>query len=128
MAKNDQDSARSEQLMRRLADELIEMPEAERLEGEDAAAALAFGKILFVAAKAESGRRRMERAKLRVTAFVPQSPKAQKVTADDAREYLRVAAQNPEWTMAARELNDISDADVLQLYEQARLLESDQEE
>jgi hypothetical protein len=129
MSDKDRDDARNNQFMRVLAQELNEVPETERLDKKDEAAALEFGMEIFSAAKAEAGRRRLERAKQRLAAVPkPETSTNPNVSIDEARTYLRSAMQKPGLTLAARELGDMSEADILLLYEQIRLLESEQED
>lgn len=115
----------SDQLLDALTDELIAMPDEQVLEGADANAIQTAGLARLNKAKAEAGRRRLSVAKARATAARGRSstvPNVQ-VSAEDARRYVASAANDARYTMAARNLNEMSDEDILRLYAQLKRLE-----
>lgn len=104
--------------------DLLAMSDKEVLEGTDLVALKAEGLRMLDSAKAEAGKRRLATAQSRMasapTAITEQT---QDVSASEARTYLKKAANDPRFTLAARELGDMSDADAIWLYQQIRLLE-----
>lgn len=116
-------------LLDALTAELIGMTDEEVLAGEDPALALAQGRSLLAKAVADAGKRRLVSAKAAVAerrrAPQPALPTAT-ATAFQAREFLRSAQNDPRFTMAARQLSEMSDEDVLRAYNQLlRLMERD---
>ena len=109
-----------------LTDELIAMPDEQVLAGIDAQSVQTSGLEMLKNAKAEAGRRRLATAKARAEAAWGQkrSGLTVQVPADEARRYLTGAANDARYTMAARNLNEMSDEDVLRLYAQLKRLES----
>jgi hypothetical protein len=116
----------SDQFFDALTNELIAMPDEQVLDGANAMAIQARGLERLKNAKAEAGRRRLAAANVRAEAarsqkvpgFVVQVP------IEDARKYLANAANDTRYTLAARNLNEMSDEDVLRLYAQLKHLES----
>lgn len=108
--------------------ELLEMSDEDILEGVDPDALKSENLALIVAAKSEAGRRRMAAAKAGVAdskaAKVSSPPQ---VSVSVARAFLEFAMNDPRYTLAARSLGEMSDDDVLILYEQMQLLKSDDE-
>lgn len=116
----------SDQLLDALTDELIAMPDEQVIEGADAKAIQAAGLARLNKAKAEAGRRRLAAAKARGMAARSHSsagPTVQ-VSAEDARRYIASAANDARYTMAARNLNEMADEDILRLYAQLKRLET----
>lgn len=111
-----------------LTDELIAASDDQVLDGVDGDAAQQTGLDLLKKAKAEAGRRRLAAAKERSAAArsraTPPAGTREQVSADSARAYLSKVANDPRYTMAARNLSEMSDDDVLRLYEQLRSLEA----
>ncbi len=109
-----------------LTDELIAMPDVQVLDGANAVAIQARGLTRLNKAKAEAGRRRLATAKVRAAAARSQkSPEfAAQVPVEVARRYIASAANDNRYTLAARNLNEMSDEDVLRLYAQMKHLES----
>lgn len=111
--------------------ELLEMTDEQVLEGKDSAAVQANGLQLLDAAKTEAGRRRLATARLKLQAKkdahdnFARSPAAQ-VTADEARAALRraAAANDGRYTLAARQLDEMADEDVIRAYLQLQNLEA----
>ncbi len=109
-----------------LTDELIAMPDEQVLDGANAVAIQARGLDRLNKARAEAGRHRLAAAKVRAAAA--RSQKAPEVMVpvpiEVARSYIASAANDTRYTLAARNLNEMSDEDVLRLYAQMKHLES----
>lgn len=116
-------------LLDALTDELIGMTDEQVLAGEDPALELAQGRDLLRKAVADAGKRRLATAKAAVEArrrSPPPATTSATVTALQAREFLESAQNDPRFTMAARQLSDMSDEDVLRAYNQLlRLMKQD---
>jgi hypothetical protein len=105
--------------------ELLAMSDEEILEGADPAAVKAEGLRVLDAAKTEAGKRRLTVARARMEAERAASPSSEEsVAAADARAYLQKVSNDPRFTLAARELGELSDDDAIRLYKQFRSLES----
>lgn len=110
--------------------ELLEMTDEQVLEGKDPATVQAGSLQLLEAAKAEASRRRLAAARLKVQVNKAAreardgSPKVQ-ITADEARAALRraAAANDGRYTLAARQLDELADEDVIRAYLQLQQLE-----
>ena len=109
--------------------ELLEMTDEQMLEGKDPAVTQASGVQLLDAAKAEAGRRRLAVARLKLQAqkdarTAGPAPTVQ-ITADEARAALRraAAANDGQFTLAARQLDEMADEDVIRAYLQLQQLE-----
>ena len=109
--------------------ELLEISDEQVLEGKDSAAVQAIGVQLLNKAKAEAGRRRLAAARLKLQAqkdarTAGPVPTVQ-ITADEARAALRraAAANDGRFTLAARQLDEMADADVIRAYLQLEQLE-----
>lgn len=109
-----------------LTDELIAMPDEQVLDGANAVAIQARGLDRLNKAKAEAGRRRLAAAKFRAAAARSQKATGLvvQVSIEVARRYIESAANDNRYTLAARNLNEMSDEDVLRLYAQMKHLES----
>lgn len=105
-------------------DELLALPDEEVLRGRDPAEIQAGGLRLFAKAKQEAGRRRLAAAKASVAQSRQHSQvlPSTSVTAEAARRFLAAAANDTRFTLAARELQDMSDEDVLRAYAQMQQL------
>lgn len=116
----------SDQFLDALTDELIAMPDEQVLDGADAKAIQAAGLERLNNAKAEAGRRRLAAAKARAAAARSQTGSGfvVQVPTEEARRYLESAANDTRYTLAARNLNEMSDEDILRLYAQLKRLES----
>lgn len=116
----------SDQFLDALTDELIAMPDEQVLDGADAKAIQAAGLERLNNAKAEAGRRRLETAKALAAAARSQTGSVfvVQVPTEEARRYLASAANDTRYTLAARNLNEMSDEDILRLYAQLKRLES----
>lgn len=104
--------------------ELIATPDDEVLEELDPAAVKAEAISMLDAARAEAGRRRLAVAKKGFT-DTRLAGQSVSVSAIEARAFLRQAANDSRYTLAARELNEISDAEAIRLYEQLKRLENE---
>ena len=126
MNRKERDFERDDEFMRTLAHELSDMPDSLVMDGEDANQLLRTGASLLVSVTAEAGRRRLARAREKLAVVKDVQPSdAPAVSANDARARLRELSNSNVFTLAARELSDISDEDVLRLYQQVRDLMSD---
>lgn len=104
--------------------ELVDTPDAEILASERASAAPDFGAKLLGRAKAEAGRRRLHRAKAAVAAKGQMSAAVKPtLTPAAARALLKEYATDSRLTLAARNLDELSDDDVVRLGEQLQQLE-----
>lgn len=105
--------------------ELMEMSNEEVLDGDDPVAIKTLGLQLLDAAKAEAGRRRLLAAKNKLAGrkSISDTVQVPVVSAQDAKAYIRRASNDPRFTLAARGLDEMSDEDVLRLYEQLQRLE-----
>lgn len=100
--------------------ELTEMSDDVVLDGDDPAAVKALGLQLLDAAKAEAGRQRLQAAKRQLANRKSELPQSLPVISlEEAKAYIRKAANDPRFTMAARGLEDMSDDDIMRLYRQA---------
>lgn len=110
-----------------LTQELISMPDEQVLEGKDVAELQASAQALLKSARAEAGRRRLAAAKLGV-ATLRNRPATTgvlvlNVPIADARRFIAQAQNDSRYTLAARKLGEMSDDEVLRLYEQMKRLE-----
>lgn len=104
--------------------DLLEMSDKEVLDGADPAALKAEALRMLDSAKAEAGKRRLAAARARMASASTAVPERMRdVSAAEARAYLKKAVNDPRFTLAARELGEMSDEDVIWLYQQIRLLE-----
>ncbi len=106
-------------------EDLIAMSDAQALAGVDSAAILKDGLSLLDRAKAEAGRRRLATARARIeeARADPQRAGTVEVSVKEAREFLLDAANDGRYTLAARDLQEMSDEDALRLYSQMKRLE-----
>lgn len=110
--------------------ELCEMSDEDVLDGKDPESVLAAGMQLLDSARAEAGRRRLAIARQKLHSkddtrglFRPEPT----VSALEARMALRraAAANDGRYTLAARQLDEMSDDDVVRAYMQLQRLESE---
>lgn len=110
-------------------EELIAMSDEQALDGADPTAMSKEGTDFLQRAREEAGRRRLAAARAKVVQQMA-TPVARDavpaVTAQEARDFLAQAANDRRYTMAARELKDLSDEEALRLYAQMKKLEADQ--
>lgn len=97
------------------------MPDKDVLAGEPPEAVRARGQDRLARATQEAARRRMAAARIR--AVHVNASRAKPVSVQEARDYLARAAQDRNYTLAARQLEEMPEADILRLYEQLRELE-----
>ena len=104
--------------------ELVETPDAEILASEKTVTPSDFGAKLLGKAKTEAARRRLQRAKAGVAARA-QATVAVKpaLTPAAARALLTKYANNSSLTLAARNLEELSDEDLIRLAQQLQQLE-----
>ena len=105
--------------------ELVEMTDEDVLDGDNALLSKASGIALLDSAKAEAGRRRLAKARERSSMSDVTARTLQNVSVADARAFLRIAANDSRYTLAARELGEMSDEDVIRLYQQLLQLQLD---
>jgi hypothetical protein len=107
-----------EVLLDALLVELMEMSSEQVLDGETPATAQAKGLAMLSAAKQEAARRRLAGAKagLAVARADARASANSSVTAAQAKAFLREAANTGKYTMAARQLEELSDQAALALY------------
>lgn len=107
-------------------EELIAMSDADVLDGADALTSQKEGLTLLDRAKAEAGRRRLTAARAKQAAQGSRREEAdvEQVTAQEARAFLQQAANDGDYTLAARDLNDLSDHEALYLYQQFKSLQA----
>jgi len=108
-------------------DELIETPDDLILEGLDPTAVQAKGLSLLQAAKTKVARSRLAVAKAGYAAL-KSTPKAtlQEVSAEEARRFLAQASNDSRYTLAARNLGELSDSEAIALYTKLKSIESHQ--
>lgn len=113
-----------ENLLDSYLEELLSLSDKEVLEGADPVALKTEAHRMLDAAKAIAGKRRLASAKAQVAnrqrISITQKPD---VSPSEARAYLKKAANDTRFTLAARELEEISDEDAMLLYQQIRFLE-----
>lgn len=119
MANSNGDKPRSERFLDALAEELRTMSDTDALEGENAEELVKLGERLLRSAREEAGKLRMAEAKRKLS-VASRDPAAASPSVAEAKRYLESC---PNLTLAARGLNDLSDADVLDLFNQAKCLD-----
>lgn len=98
--------------------ELNDMSESDIMEGVDLPKLRTDQALLLASVKAESGRRRLDAAKqVRSNGRIAISHMRPTVSVAEARAFLKLAANDPRITMAARELDDMSDDTVMRMFE-----------
>lgn len=98
-------------------EELKDMSDADILEGIDLPKFRTDRIQMMATARSEAGRRRLVAAKERLDTGKKASARSTfPVSVAEARAFLREAANNPEYTMAARGLDELSDEVVLRTY------------
>lgn len=107
-----------------LVDELIAMPDDEVLDGENPEAVQAEGLRLLNAAKMQAGKARLAAARMGVAASKSSSASVHAaVSVSEARQFLADARNDSRYTMAARNLGELTDDEVLSLYAKIKSLE-----
>ena len=116
MSTNKSQKAKLENFLDAYLKELLAMSDEEVLDGADPAVLKSEGLRMLESAKAEAGKRRLAAARSRIASTPTAiSEQAQNVSASEARAYLKKAANDPRFTLAARELGEISDADAIRI-------------
>jgi ElaB/YqjD/DUF883 family membrane-anchored ribosome-binding protein len=110
-----------DQLLEAWFEELQKMPAAEVLAGESPDAVRSRAEARLARATVEAGRRRMVAARARAAVERTRSPIA--VSIEEARAYIARILQNTHYTLAARQLEEMPEEEILRLYEQLRELE-----
>lgn len=109
-----------------LVDELIEMTDEQVLDGLNPAAVQAEGLRLLNAAKADAGRSRLAAAKTGYAASKKRPALAEaEVSVVEARKFLAAAQNDEKFTLAARNLGELSEKEVLDLYRKLKSLQSE---
>lgn len=117
------DEDRVSKLLDSFFDELQAMPDRDVLAGEAPQAVRARAAERLARATQEAGRRRMAAARIQAV-HVNRAP-APPVTVDEARAYIARVIEDRDYTLAARQLEEMPEADILRLYQQLRELEDD---
>ena len=106
-------------------DELIQTPDDEVLEGFEPSAVQAKGLSLLQAAITKVSRLRLAAAKAGYAAL-KSSPvmTPTDVSPEEARHFLAQASNDSRYTLAARNLGELSDAEALSLYAKIKSIES----
>jgi ElaB/YqjD/DUF883 family membrane-anchored ribosome-binding protein len=110
-----------DQLLDAFFEELQKMPEREVLAGESAGEVRARAEARLARATQEAGRRRMVAARAEVARNTTRPSIA--VSISEARAYIARMIQDTNYTLAARQLEEMPDEEVLRLYDQLRELE-----
>lgn len=106
--------------------ELMDMPDADVLDGLKPGAAKARGLALLEVAKKAAGKMRLQAARDAMKANAADSSRpSEAISVADARKFLQVAANDARFTIAARELSELTDQDLLNLYWQVKGLQDD---
>jgi hypothetical protein len=105
-------------LLDALLAELMSMTDQQVLDGEDPAAVQAKGLAMLSSAKQEAAKRRLTAAKagLAMARANAGSGNDKPVTGAQAKAFLREAANSSEFTLAARQLDELSDEAALLIY------------
>ena len=117
MSNPNGDKPGNEKFLNGLVEELQTMSDTDALEGENAEALVKLGERLLKSAREEAGKVRMAEAKRKLSAVSQKPTSRVRPTATEAKRYLESC---PDLTLAARGLNELSDEDVLDLFDQAR--------
>lgn len=110
-----------------LTDELLEMSDEQVLNGLNTDEVHATGMRLLNAAKVNARRSRLAAAKngyavSRSRPFAPTTP----VSTEEAHKFLAQASNDKRFTLAARNLGELTDDEALDLYNKLLALQSDQ--
>lgn len=106
-------------------DELIATPDDQILDGLDPAAVQAKGLGLLQAAKINASRSRLAAAKAGYAALKSKPAIVlQSVSPEEARRFLAQAANDSRFTLAARNLGELSDDEAIALYKKLKSIES----
>lgn len=117
-------TAQIEKLFCRLVEELQTASDEEILAGESPDNVKQRGLALLHRARATAGKTRLASARGALDVSHKTTALTLSVTIDAARAYIRQASNDSRYTLAARQLNEMSDEDVLAIY--AQLIELEQ--
>jgi hypothetical protein len=106
--------------------ELRAMSDEEVLDGEAPSTVTARALEMLKSAKAEAGRRRMAaaRAQLKLATGIDKDFTVG-VSLEQAKNYIAQVANDQRFTLAARELGEMPEEEIMRLYQQIRSLESE---
>lgn len=114
------DKPGNERFLDALVEELRTMSDTDALAGENAEELVSLGERLLRSAREEAGKLRLADAKRKLSVVAKTRTAVASPSVAEAKRYLESRAN---LTLAARGLNELSDADVLDLFNQARSLE-----
>ena len=120
MSNPNGDKPGNEKFLNGLVEELQTMSDTDVLEGENAEALVKLGERLLKGAREEAGKLRMAEAQRKLSVAPTLQSTDRPPTVAEARHFL---ASHADLTLAARGLNELSDDDVLDLFNQAKSLE-----
>lgn len=108
--------------------ELMSMSDEEILEGEDIDAVKQRAANRIAAANRDAGRKRLATAKARLQRQDDPVASQSSASLDEMKAYIReaAAANDGRFTLAARQLSEMSEADTRRLYAQLKQLEDGQ--
>lgn len=109
-------------------EELMAMSEADVLDGDKPDELKASGMQLLNASKLAAAKRRLAAAKAQLAddSNTKQLHDTSEVSIAVVRDYLRRASNDPQFTLAARGLDEMSDEDAIHLYQQMKRLQAAQ--
>ena len=111
-----------EAFLKSLAAELLEFADSEILDGDDPAALRNKNLAMVINAKAAAGRRRLAAGRAGFDKSRSTAKPASEVSLAAARAVILAAMNDPDFTMAARSLGEMTDEDILRLYHQIQRL------
>lgn len=120
MSKTGGHKPRNERFLDALVEELRSMSDTDALEGENPEELLKYGERLLQGAKEDAGKRRLANAKKRMAVVAVRPTPAAAASVTDMRRYLQGLSN---LTLAARQLDELSDEDVQRIYNQVKDLE-----
>lgn len=120
MSKTGGHKSRNERFLDTLVEELRSMSDTDALEGENPEDLLKFGERMLQGAKEDAGKRRLANAKKRMAVVAARPTPAAAGSVTDMRRYLQGLSN---LTLAARQLDELSDEDVQRIYNQVKDLE-----
>jgi|ERR1700733_4620449 len=107
-------------------EDLNSMSERDALDGEDPAQISVRSRKRLERVVVEAGRRRMAAAKHTLNCLARVSPSTYRVPSlPEAREYITKIIRNSRYTLAARQLEELSEEEILRLYRQLQELEAE---
>ena len=117
------DEDRVSKLLDSFFDELQAMPDSDVLAAESPQAVRTRAADRLARAVQEAGRRRMAAARIQAV-HVNRAP-VTPISVQEARDYIARVIEDRNYTLAARQLEEMPEAEVLRLYQQLRELEDD---